>query len=577
MSSPTPQTPKKPKELSSEIRMVLAFALMGIILYGSQWAYKKLGYATPGSTDTKAQTATPAPSAADSKATANAPLAPGGPGAPATPAVAVNEAEFTLETAVYHVVFTNKGAAVKSWTLRKFQDSQGKPLELVNPKGVQKFGGPFSYDFRSQKPTSDLNNALWVAHPASDGLGISYEFSDGQTTASKTFAFTSTGYLVQLADEVKVGGQGVPHSFQWRGGFGDMAVDTPEGHQASIHYDLKDNKLISEAAKSAKDGPLRADGSFSFAGIEDQYFTAVFLAPLTNQLHTTTFSDSVGTSLKSTEAAFPGVAAGGEARNQLGVFVGPKQLAELQAVNPKLQNVIDWGWFGLIAKPLFLVLQWLNGAYVHSYGWAIILLTIGINIAMFPLKLANLKSMRKMQALQPQLNKINEKYKGLSMTDPKAQNKQAETMELYKQNGVNPMGGCLPMLIQLPFLYAFYKVLSVTVELRHAEWLWVTDLSQPEHLAIRVLPIVMVASSFLMQKMTPMAAGADPSQQKVMQFMPLMWGYFFWSASSGLVLYWLTSNVVGIAQQWFFTKTSSPANLVIKTPPTSLKDGRKKV
>ena len=170
------------------------------------------------------------------------------------------------------------------------------------------------------------------------------------------------------------------------------------------------------------------------------------------------------------------------------------------------------------------------------------------------------------------------------MSDPRAANKQQETMDLYKKHGVNPMGGCLPLLIQMPFLYAFYKVLAVTIEMRHASWLWVGDLSQPEHFAIRFLPLVMVASSFLMQKMTPMAAGGDPSQQKVMQFMPLMWGFFFWSASSGLVLYWLTSNLVQIAQQWFFNKIKSnkpaaPGTVtVIKTPSskTPLKEARKR-
>ncbi len=575
--TPSPNTPPKKKELSSELRMVLAFALMGLILFGTQWLYKRLGYATTPPVETKStQTKAPvaANKAADSRSAIDASLAAGGPDAVSQPVVASNEAEFALDTSVFHIVFTNRGAAVKSWTLRKFQDSHGNALELVNTKAAAKTGLPFTVRFRQNGPTTDLNAALWVAHPAADGLGITYEFSDGQTMASKTFAFTKDGYLVQFADEVKLGGASLPHLVQWRGGFGDMAVDSPEAHQAMIRYDLTDNKLLSEPAKTAKNGPLPLDGSYSFAGIEDQYFTAVFLAPLTNQLKTTLFSDDVGTYVKNEELPFPGVAVGGEGRNQLGLFVGPKQLDELQKVNPKLANVIAWGWFGLIAKPLFLILQWMNAGYVHSYGWAIILLTVGINIAMFPLKLANLKSMRKMQALQPELNKINEKYKGLSMTDPKAQKKQEETMALYKVHGVNPMGGCLPMLIQLPFLYAFYQVLSVTVELRHAEWLWITDLSQPEHLAIRVLPIIMVASSFLMQKMTPMTGG-DPSQQKIMQFMPLMWGYFFWSASSGLVLYWLTSNVVGIAQQWFFNKTA-PLNTVLIQASNTNRDGRKK-
>jgi YidC/Oxa1 family membrane protein insertase len=202
-----------------------------------------------------------------------------------------------------------------------------------------------------------------------------------------------------------------------------------------------------------------------------------------------------------------------------------------------------------------------------------------INVVLFPLRLANLKSMRKMQALQPEMARINEKYKGIGMSDPRASQKQQETMDLYKKHGVNPMGGCIPMLIQMPFLYAIYKVLAVTFELRNAPWLWVSDLSQPEHFAIRFLPVVMIASSFLMQKMTPMAAGGDPSQQKIMQFMPLMWGFFFWSASSGVVLYWLTSNLVQIGQQWFFNKTASPLTPITTSAQkkvTSSKDGKKR-
>jgi YidC/Oxa1 family membrane protein insertase len=269
---------------------------------------------------------------------------------------------------------------------------------------------------------------------------------------------------------------------------------------------------------------------------------------------------------------------GGESGIQMALYLGPKSVSTLGKVNPRLEDLIDWGWFGVIAKPLFLILQWMTTGFVHNYGWSIILLTISINVALFPLRLANLKSMRKMQALQPEMARINDKYKGISMSDPRAAQKQQETMDLYKKHGVNPMGGCVPMLIQLPFLYAFYKVLAVTIEMRAASWLWVGDLSQPEHFAIRFLPIVMVATSFLMQKMTPMATGGDPSQQKIMQFMPLMWGFFFWSASSGLVLYWLTSNLVQIAQQWFFNKTSAPLTVIAASQKKVItaKDNRKR-
>jgi YidC/Oxa1 family membrane protein insertase len=583
MSSPTPPTSNKPgKELPNELRMVIAFVLMGLILVATPWVYKQFGLLPAQPPNPALKSAVPAahkdapatPGAAPS-AEAQTAASPDTGGAMAIAAMA--ETEWTLDTNLYRIVFSNQGATVKSWTLRKFKGDDNKPLELVNTKGAEKVGFPFSYDFRGQQPTTDLNKALWVAHPGGNGLTIEYEYSDGRTTAKKTFAFQRDGYMVQFADEVKLGSAGLPHLVQWRAGFGDMAVDNAAGHQQGVRYDSEKRKLIEDAAKSAKNGPARNDGTFSFAGIEDQYFTAAFLPPVGTPLQTTMFDDTVASPANGAEQPYPGVAVGGESRNQLGLYLGPKEVSTLAKINPRLEDLIDWGWFGIIAKPLFLILQWMTNAYVHNYGWSIILLTVMINIVLFPLRLANLKSMRKMQALQPEMAKINEKYKGISMSDPRAAQKQQETMDLYKKHGVNPMGGCIPMLIQLPFLYAFYKVLAVTIEMRGANWLWIADLSQHEHFAIRFLPIVMVASSFLMQKMTPMTGG-DPSQQKMMQFMPLMWGFFFWSASSGLVLYWLTSNLVQIAQQWFFNKTASPVTVIATTQKkiTSAKDNRKR-
>jgi YidC/Oxa1 family membrane protein insertase len=180
-------------------------------------------------------------------------------------------------------------------------------------------------------------------------------------------------------------------------------------------------------------------------------------------------------------------------------------------------------------------------------------ITIIINLLLLPLRFSSMKSQRKMQKLQPQIAAINAKYKGLSLRDPKKAEQNAEIMELYKKEGANPMSGCLPMFIQLPILYAFYKVLTVTIELRGAHWLWVTDLSQAELLPIHILPIVMVITQFIQQQMTP-SPGVDPSQARMMKFMPLMFGFFFYSMSSGLVLYWLTSNLVGILQQWLVNR-----------------------
>jgi YidC/Oxa1 family membrane protein insertase len=569
MSSSTPPK-KEPKELSNEIRMLLAFVLMGLILVVTPYAYRKLGLVPPEAPK-KAVTAKDAGAPPSSAATtaSGAPMSPSTPGpaeaAAAEPAAgavsAASEQDQVLETPLYHVVFSNRGATVKSWTLKKFKDSAGKPLELVNQKGAEKVGYPFQFTFRDKQPTSDLNKALWAIHTGPD-LTVSFEYSDGRTHATKTFALQQDGYMVQYADDVTLNGYGLPHLVEWRGGFGDMAVQNASGQQATVHYDLDKNKLYRPAAKSAKNGPVNADGVFSFAGIDDQYFAAAFLPPPNTSLQTTTYDDIVASPVNSSEEPYPGVAVGGAARNQFGIYVGPKELSLLHQVNPKLDGIIEWGWFGIIAKPLFLVLHFINDRFVHNYGWAIILLTIFINLAMFPLKLTTLKSSRKMQLLQPELKKINDKYKGISMSDPRAANKQQETMDLYKKNGVNPMGGCIPLLIQMPFLYAFYRVLGVSIELRHASWLWIGDLSQPEHFAIHTLPLIMVATSYALQKMTPAPTGGDPSQQKMMQFMPLMYLFFFWQASSGLVLYWLTGNVVGLAQQWFFNKTAAPVEAV---------------
>jgi YidC/Oxa1 family membrane protein insertase len=239
-----------------------------------------------------------------------------------------------------------------------------------------------------------------------------------------------------------------------------------------------------------------------------------------------------------------------------------------------LEQVVNFGWFGIIAKPLFLAVNWVNNRFVHDYGWAIVLVTVVINFLLLPLKYTSLKSMKKMQLLQPQIAAINERYKGIGLRDPRKSQQNEEVMGLYKKNNVNPMGGCVPMLLPIPFFIAFYTVLTVAIEMRGAHWLWVTDLSQPEHIPIRILPITMIVTQFIMQKMTP-ATTMDPAQQKMMMFMPLMFGFMFYGLSSGVVLYWLTGNVVGIAQQVLFNKISAPALALPPPPKTIKKSGRK--
>jgi YidC/Oxa1 family membrane protein insertase len=214
-------------------------------------------------------------------------------------------------------------------------------------------------------------------------------------------------------------------------------------------------------------------------------------------------------------------------------------------------ELIDYGWFKFFCQPMFLTLKWLY-SFSKNYGVAIILLTTLISIALLPLRWKSMHSAQKMQKLQPQMKAIQEKYKKLKATDPKKQQMNQEVMALYKEHGVNPLGGCLPLVIQLPFFYAIYNLLSVAIELRQAPFIWwIKDLSVFDH--TYVLPILFTASMIAIQKMTP-TPSSDPIQAKMMMAMPLVFGFMLSATPSGLVLYWLTSNLVGVVQQLFMNR-----------------------
>jgi len=574
--------PGKPKELSMELRLLLAFILMGVVLFVTPYFYKTVA---PPVKKTAPAAATSAPAAAP-PAAATAPVETAAATEPETdasespsktsvpPVAAQKEETRTIDTDLFQITFSNRGAVVKSWLLKKYREHSGAPLQLVNT--ASHADPPAALYFPAQKPAVDLNQALYEVHTDADGLAISFDYSNGKVVAHKSFRFRKSNYLLDASTEVTEGGKPIPHQIEWRGGFGDIAVANPAGAQQTLRFDVTDAKLIKNGAKVAKDGPVMVTGNYSFAGIEDQYFVAAFLPERGAAVALTTFSDNAPTTRDTKEAPFAGVAVGDGAVNHFSLYVGPKDIDILRAVNPKLEQVVDFGWFSILAKPLFLIVNWVTDHAIHNYGWSIIVVTIALNFVLFPLKITSMKSMKKMQALQPQIAEINAKYKNVGLRDPKKADQNQEVMELYKKHGVNPMGGCVPMVLQIPFFIAFYKVFSVSVEMRGANWLWVTDLSQPETLAIHLLPIIMVVSQFVMQKMTPTTTGGDPSQQKIMQFMPLMFGFMFYNLSSGLVLYYLTSNLVGVAQQWFFNRTSL-ASVAAQSvqPPKKKKDGKK--
>ena len=541
-----------------EQRLLVAFALTALILGGAHYFFPP-----PPAPPEKPVATKSAPAPAPKPIPANPPRAIPAAEMPGR-IQAGNEETIAVDTDLYNVVFSNRGAVVKSWILKAYKDDRGKPLELVNLRALGKVPAPFALAFKNQTPETDPNAALFRVERSDGGLNLAFEFSDGRMDTKKTFRFAQNSYLVQVSSQVTANGVPLPNSLEWRGGFGDQTVPNPAAIEHTLDYDLEASKLKINEVKAAKNGPVSTSGDYSFAGLEDNFFAGVFLPGAQSSTELTTFADAVPGASGSDEQRV-GAGVGGEGLNVFSLYVGPKDTDILKKVDPKLAQLIDWGWFGVIARPLFLVLNWTADHLVHNYGWTIVLVTVTINVLLFPLRISSMKSSKKMQALQPQIAAINAKYKGLSMRDPKKAEQNQEVMELYKKHGVNPVGGCLPMLIQLPFLYAFYKVLAVTIEMRGAHWLWVTDLTQPETLPIRLLPVILVVSQFVSQRMTP-TAGVDPSQQKMMMFMPLLFGYMFYFLSSGLVLYYMTSNLVSIAQQWFLNRVSPPPAVVDVKP-----------
>lgn len=550
--------------------MLLAFGLVGLVLVLSQYVFAPSAPSKSGPSQTAPATqeqATPPKPAAE----AAKPQVSASAGAKDDAEVAAQKAEtFTIETKVYRIVFSNHGAVARSWVLKDYKDTSGAPLELVNAAAAPKTHYPLSLLFETQKPSIDLNQALYAATPAADGLGITFEYSNGKTSARKSLRFGQDSYLVDIVTEIQENGNGVPHLLAWRGGFGDRSAYAAGANTKTLYFDLSANSLVENESKVAKDGPALTSGTYSFAGIEDTYFLGVFLPHDRRTIKVQTLSDTVALKPDIAEEAVAGVGVGGDTRNEFQAFVGPKDLDLLRRVNPKLEGAVDFGWFSFLARPIFLALNWLHDKYLHNYGWSIIVLTVLINMLLLPLKISGMRGMKKMSALQPEIQVINEKYKNISMRDPRKAEQNQEIMALYKRHGVNPLGaGCMPLLLQIPFFFAFYKVLSVVIELRGADWLWIKDLSQfdPWYL----LPIVMVVTQFFLQKMTPNTS-ADPAQQKMMMFMPLLFGFLFFKASAGLVLYWLTGNVVSIVQQVFVNRmtpapATAPASAVVTAKP----------
>ena len=487
------------------------------------------------------------------------------------------ENEIVIENDLYRVTFTNRGAQVKSWILKKFKnDAQNGMLDLVNPLAAPKFGYPLSLWTYDETLRNRLNSVLYV--PSTEGqqstpAEITFEYADQDLSVRKTFHFDDT-YLLSCDVAVSYKGAEIFAAPAWPAGFGDQQLPASYASaRVEYHNDSAEptafviSNYVTRLNVKKVSGDNTISGPFQWAGTDDQYFAALFIPndPATAVMVTLNKSMEIPQRAGASETAkvdVIGAAVGNpHGRTSERIYIGPKEISALDAVsiptihndNPDLRGIVDYGWWGILARPLFLWLRWTYKHMIHNWGWAIVIQTLIITIALLPLRITQMKSMLKMQRVAPQIKSIQEKYKKYSLRDPRKAAMNEEIAAIYKREGVNPAGGCLPLLIQFPFLIAYYRMLGVALDLRQAHWLWISDLSARDPYFI--LPILMVISMFAMQRMTPQA-GMDPQQQKMMNWMmPLFMGFIFFNLQAGLNLYYAETNLISMAQQSVMNRT----------------------
>ena len=563
-------------EPGNERRFLLIFLVIFILMLGFQQLFKKY---IPQPPTQQPKTETPQPQTAFTPATAPAP--PASVPSPTILKQAASETETVVENDLYRITFTNRGAQVKSWILKKFDnEAQNGPLDLVNSTAAEKFGYPLSLWTYDEGLRGRLSSALYVASQEGRLMSpatITFEYADQDLVVRKIFSFDHT-YVVKVETSVTYKGSAVAAFPAWPAGFGDQT--TPAFYSSSlVAYQFNKNiqrvparcgfSLFSKCVQVI--GGNTVPGPFHWAGPTDQYFAAVFIPDDPAAATMVTLNSQLSIPRNPQKADSKEMAnvdvLGAAVGNLHGptserVFAGPKELEVLQKVSVPgvsgadndLNGLVDFGWWGIIAKPLFVWLKWTYHHVVGNWGWAIVLQTLIITVALLPLRITQMKSMLKMQRVAPQIKAIQEKYKKYSLRDPRKAAMNEEIGALYKREGVNPAGGCLPMLIQLPFLIAYYRMLGNALDLRHAHWLWIHDLSAAEPFPF-VLPLLMIVSMLVVQKMTPQA-GMDPAQQRMMNvMMPLMMGFIFFRLPAGLNLYYAESNLISIAQQAVMNRT----------------------
>jgi YidC/Oxa1 family membrane protein insertase len=452
--------------------------------------------------------------------------------------------EIKVDTELYSAVFTTRGGTLRYYEIKKYKDKNGKDVVLLRDQGIEP---PLAIGSQEDFNLSNANfytagKDIRLDKERESGTLI-FEYSDSGISVKRTYTFYNGDYRIDIKDEVS----GLPAYWITIGS--DFGIHEGKDRVHIGPVLLRETDRIEFTPKKVKEA-MSYSGNLKWIAQEDKYFFAS-LVPL-NAME----GAKVWKQKDSLLIAFKGK----PTTNSFILYAGPKEYDRLKALNVGLEHIIDFGFFSVVAVPLFWLLK-VFYRFLGNYGWAIVLLTLIVRIPFIPLVNKSQKSMKKMQELQPRMAEIREKYK----KDP--QRMQKEIMGLYKKYKVNPISGCLPIILQIPLFFALYKILLIAIELRGAPFmLWIKDLSAPDTLfghipswfpliggfAAGPLPILMGFSMIIQQKMTP--TSMDPAQSRIMMFMPIVFTFLFLNFASGLVLYWLMNNVFSIAQQLYVNK-----------------------
>ncbi len=482
--------------------------------------------------------------------------------------------------------WTNVGARPESVQLRDYLSRDGTELELIPqvlPPGIDR---PLAIRLDDADLNEELKGAVFEleAPPGDRIVGpaeLVFRYRSALLDVVRRVRIPASGYLLEVEHQVRLAGRRSPFSVVLGPAIGRSVDQVEAGFFAVGAGDFAFPGITLFRDDGAErfyagdvDPQVVPGAGLRWVAFDSQYFSYVLLGGEAGidgaRVDAPFWPEPEGgeTTVRALASAAVRIAQPGE----VWIFFGPKDLEELRAIDPTLGELVDYGWFAILVKPLLFVLKQIY-SLIGNYGWAIILLTFLINLALFPVRYKQMSSMKKMSELQPKLKAIQNRYAKLPRDDPKRQDMNREVMALYQQHGVNPLGGCLPLLLQMPFLFAFYRMLASSIELRGAPFmLWINDLSRPD--PYYVTPIVMGATMVAQQQMTP--ATGDPAQRRMMMLMPIVFTFLFLSVSSGLALYFLFSNVFGMLLQWGMQKFQAEKEEAGPSTPKKQKKRKRK-